>query len=275
MAISFACRGCGQHYRVEDALAGKPTECRACRERTIVPAARPKPALQSFGTAAPAPRPSSRPTPTRDLPADAIYSADELEFQDDEPAVKAQPRRPKAVASGYDVDPTLANPGRAGYVARDEGPTHVPSGMTRRCIAYLIDRVLIFALALIVIVMSGILSNPDRARALLVMSLIEIAVWVVYLCVFPATPLGGTPGKAICGLRVVTYEGDRINLGTAIYRGLLVFIAEVWLIPFMWNVRAVLDDPEEMTLYDCRCRTRVIRSRQEAIQNVLLSPVRG
>ena len=55
------------------------------------------------------------------------------------------------------------------------------------------------------------------------------------------------------------YEGDRINLGTAIYRGLLVFIAEVWLIPFMWNVRAVLDDPEEMTLYDCRCRTRVIR----------------
>lgn len=259
MAISFACRGCGQHYRVEDALAGKPTECRACRVQTIVPAARPKPALQAFGTPPPAPRPKSVPDPARSEPADAIYSADELEFHDVERPVKARSRPPLAVASGYDVDPALPNPGRAGYVARDEGPAIVPSGMTRRFIAYLLDRVFILALGSVIILASGILSTPDRARALLSMSLIEIAVWMLYLCFFPATSLEGTPGKAICGLRIVTYEGDRINLGTAIWRGLLVFVAEFWLIPFMWNVRAVLDDPEEMTLYDCRCRTRVIR----------------
>ena len=110
--------------------------------------------------------------------------------------------------------------------------------------------------------MSGILSGAYETRTVALFLFVTVPiVWLSYLCAFPATSLEGTPGKAMCGLKLVTYQGRRIGLGRSFSRGFLQFVAELSGRGLIRNIFAVLSDSTEMTLYDCCCDTRVIRRR--------------
>jgi uncharacterized RDD family membrane protein YckC len=68
---------------------------------------------------------------------------------------------------------------------------------------------------------------------------------------------GATPGKMVCGLRVVTAMGDRISYGRATGR----FLAEILsgLVCYIGYIIAAFDE-QKRTLHDHICSTRVIRN---------------
>jgi uncharacterized RDD family membrane protein YckC len=155
--------------------------------------------------------------------------------------------------------PRLGRRGRWRRVTTSTPPCRIRGGPAT---SYLIDRVFIVATTLVVTVpfsfLSGVHDTKDVIGFMLVALLIVCAL---YLCLFPATWLEGTPGKAICGLKIVTYGGDRIGLGRSIWRGLSQLCIEIRVRSLMRNVMAALSSTDEMTFYDCMCDTRVVRSR--------------
>lgn len=119
-----------------------------------------------------------------------------------------------------------------------------------RAAAFFIDFILALALSLAI---SVPLAGGQAAE-----KHIAWTVLALYFAVFPATPLQGTPGKRLLGLRVADTKGARIGLVRAIVR----FLASVPSIALGFiGVLAMDWTPRRQALHDLVAGTIVVRRR--------------
>lgn len=87
-------------------------------------------------------------------------------------------------------------------------------------------------------------------------TMLQIALAVTYATFFIGR-YAATPGKMVCGLKVVTAEGDRVSYGRALGR----YFAEILsgLVLCMGYIMAAFDG-EKRALHDRLCNTRVVRN---------------
>ena len=88
-----------------------------------------------------------------------------------------------------------------------------------------------------------------------VLWVIQMAVQVVFTTWFIGR-YGATPGKMVCGLKVVTAEGGKVSYGRACGRAFAEWLSAMIL--YIGYLMAAYDD-ERRTLHDRICNTRVIR----------------
>lgn len=83
---------------------------------------------------------------------------------------------------------------------------------------------------------------------------------IVFIIIFTATQLKGSPGKLVCRIQVVNSDMTQISILKSIGRYLAYFLSGViFLIGFMmagWN-------KEKKALHDMICNTRVVYRNQE------------
>jgi len=89
----------------------------------------------------------------------------------------------------------------------------------------------------------------------IVQQLIGVAVPVAYTTFFLGR-FAATPGKMVCGLRVVTADGGRVSYGRALGRSFAEWLSTMILL--IGYIMAAFDD-EKRTLHDRICSTRVVR----------------
>ena len=80
-------------------------------------------------------------------------------------------------------------------------------------------------------------------------------IWLLFSMAFEASPLQGTPGKYICGIKVVDQHGNRITLGKSIYRNIAKFSAYI---SFFIGFLALLFSEKKQTWHDRIAHTFVI-----------------
>ena len=80
-------------------------------------------------------------------------------------------------------------------------------------------------------------------------------IWLLFSMGFEASPLQGTPGKLMCGIKVVDRHGERITYGKSIYRNLAKLSAYV---SFFIGFLALLFSPKKQTWHDRIADTFVV-----------------
>jgi uncharacterized RDD family membrane protein YckC len=104
-------------------------------------------------------------------------------------------------------------------------------------------------------------ANPDSAATFMLLLIFvagSLALGIfVFLPIWCVAKYGGTPGKRICRLRIVTATGAPVGWGRAIGR----FFAEMLtgLIPLWIGYIIAAFDPEKRTVHDHICNTRVVQ----------------
>ncbi len=104
-------------------------------------------------------------------------------------------------------------------------------------------------------------TRPDPEQAITIMlfaNLVMIAVGCTYNTLFVGA-WGGTPGKLLCGLRIVQPDGSKVSYLRALGR----YIAEIlsWIILLIGYLMAAFDS-EKRTLHDRIASTRVIHAKK-------------
>jgi uncharacterized RDD family membrane protein YckC len=139
-------------------------------------------------------------------------------------------------------------------------------GIGARAVAKLLDGLIIGIPGVLLIIgvivgtipLIGRNKGPSELGALLMIGGIAvIAFAMVFFQIWCLPKYGGTPGKRIMGLRVVTSDGGRISWGRAIGR-----VAGEWvngMIPFWIGYIIAAFDPERRTVHDHIAGTRVIK----------------
>lgn len=133
------------------------------------------------------------------------------------------------------------------------------AGIWMRFAALMIDLILLTVASLATAWIGPVL----QFRAdMMVATIVEIAValfqmvFQIFYFTWFVGRFGGTPGKLMLGLRVVTAEGGSVGYWKAFWRYLASWISG-WIL-YLGYVMAIFD-PEKRTLHDHLCRTRVIR----------------
>jgi uncharacterized RDD family membrane protein YckC len=154
---------------------------------------------------------------------------------------------------------------KEGVVEKNVGSMEYAS-ILMRALAKFLDGLIIGlpALLLIFFVLAVVVPPFAKNRAnenlvlLLVLGTIGVVAFaVVFFQIWCLPKYGGTPGKRILGLRVVTVDGGNISWGRAIGR----FFGE-WvtgMIPFWIGYLIAAFDPERRTVHDHIAGTRVIK----------------
>lgn len=296
MAITFACGGCQQRYQVDDALAGRKIRCKKCgavvsipdtaaapapatptaaRPRPALqsfggdPGARPRPAMQSFGTPSAAPRPAPQPEPT----ARPSF----LDEDDEEPVeIGDDPAGPDGPADPYSLDEAYAppkapaldeeelpGPPRAGIAAPKSKKPRPPAGFWVRFAALLIDTLVmwVFSFAVgvvagIVMFASGIDANAPGIQALL--TLVGLALNLGYYASMNASSRQATLGKMALGLKVLGPGGDRLTFPRALGRELAKFLSGLFCLA--GYIMAAFTD-RKRALHDMIANTYVVHAR--------------
>jgi uncharacterized RDD family membrane protein YckC len=135
-------------------------------------------------------------------------------------------------------------------------------GFWIRVVANLIDTfiVIIGYLAFLFLVIRGSLGSLDAPEAsesgVAILAQLVGYVLIIFSEGWFLVNKGGTPGKLICGLRVIRASGAKISWGRAIGR---VFARSLSSFCFIGFLMAAWDE-EKRTLHDRICDTRVIRN---------------
>jgi len=119
--------------------------------------------------------------------------------------------------------------------------SNVPAGFWIRFVAAIID-------SIIVGVGYGILMFAMIAIDMFALATILGFIWALgYHIYFPSSDMMGTPGKAICGLKITDESGNKISVGKAILRyigyiisGLVLYIGFI-IVGFTENKRGLHD----------------------------------
>lgn len=151
------------------------------------------------------------------------------------------------------------------------GGTFELSGWWRRVGATILDwLILTIPFVIVVFVILGVSIDGDgdglAIGSLILMTLVWVALTLVYAPFFMAKTNGATPGKKAAGIRVVRTDGAPITFGFAalrevVVKGLLVNIASnltfglAGLLNYLWP----LWDSEHRALHDMVVKTRVVR----------------
>jgi uncharacterized RDD family membrane protein YckC len=99
--------------------------------------------------------------------------------------------------------------------------------------------------------------NPSTAGGFVLGYLVMLALYFAYNVWF-VSQKGGTPGKLVLGLRVVTVDGRNLTVGRAIGRYFALMLSG-----FTFYIGFIIAafDPEKRALHDHLCGTRVIIRR--------------
>ncbi len=155
-------------------------------------------------------------------------------------------------------------PAFAAYAAGMRGPVHY-AGFWIRLVAYVIDAILVYIMALIGGLIVGFIigvaasgAHGDEGFRMLVQlagALVGLGVGLFYFIYFPSGSWQATPGKRIVGIHLIREDGGRVSglLALGRYLSYLISSLIVGIGFFMigWN-------KEKKGLHDIICGTRVI-----------------
>ena len=136
------------------------------------------------------------------------------------------------------------------------------AGPMLRAGAYALDfgiRLGVMGVASIILILSGIALGERVARGMLVLAgfLME---WF-YPMIFEAGKRGATPGKRVCGLRVVQVTGSPLTFGQAFVRNLLRWVDGMPLFTYGFGLASCLATSRFQRLGDLAAGTVVIYDR--------------
>jgi uncharacterized RDD family membrane protein YckC len=180
-------------------------------------------------------------------------------------------------------DSSLAEP-RQVVRSADQVPLHLPvAGPTSRMLAYLVDAVIVFFLALALIMLlalatpllvrllgplqrvaeglgsgSGDLSDTAVVLVAVAMLFLFMAAEMSYFVFWETTNRGRSPGKALLGLRVVRDGGLPVDLTASLLRNLLR-VVDYLPTNYLTGFIAMLVSPEGKRLGDLAAGTVVVR----------------
>ena len=125
------------------------------------------------------------------------------------------------------------------------GPSGPRAGFWIRFGAYLLDGIIVGIAAAILIIIAAVIDSP----ALMVLMLIVVTIGsIAYYVVFDGGPKGATPGKSICGIRIVDINGGGpIGYGRAFIRYLMRIVSGI---PFNLGYFWMIWDPEKQCWHD-------------------------
>ncbi|MFN7139478.1 MAG: RDD family protein [Limisphaerales bacterium] len=133
------------------------------------------------------------------------------------------------------------------------------AGFWIRAGALIIDSIITNAISAVVGFVIGLAAaqaGPDAANAAaLVASLVGMLLGLIYFVYFNGK-FGATPGKMVCGIKIVTGEGYPIGYGRALGRYFASILSAM--ICLIGYIMAGFDD-EKRTLHDRLCNTRVVK----------------
>ena len=128
--------------------------------------------------------------------------------------------------------------------------------------AKIIDGIVLSAIQLPMLLLLGLSMGSSSEQSatvvsVLISNLLSVGLQVAYT-VFFLGKFAATPGKMVCGLKVVRPTGERITYLRALGRWFAEILSS--LIFLIGYIMAAFDD-EKRTLHDRICDTRVVRSR--------------
>ena len=143
-------------------------------------------------------------------------------------------------------------------VASFGGPMNY-AGFWIRFAAYFVDSIITGVLGGLVGFVLGFAMRPTTSEGMfqlqMVSSAVGFALGLAYFVFFNGK-FGATPGKMICGLRILTAEGEPIGYGRALGRYFATILSG--LICAIGYIMAAFDD-EKRALHDRICNTRVVK----------------
>jgi len=182
--------------------------------------------------------------------------------------IEEGPQEAESVLKGIEEKPILFDP-PAGMAVPDEDAVAAPvskGGFWIRSLAYLIDSVILEFLSLILIVVgmlamsmspSGLAAlDEDRIMGLLgPYYLFSTIITILYFTYFHGS-IGQTPGKMLCGLKVVRVNGEPLGFARALLRWAGYLPSSlVFGLGFLW----IAWDRNKQAWHDKIAGTRVIR----------------
>src|SRR5262245_42916968 len=143
------------------------------------------------------------------------------------------------------------------------------AGFFARLLAFLADTALVFLVSAVMLTAAAIALGPDSlVLAAVFVSLIGVLYWPV----MHASGVQGTIGKAIVGLKVTRFDGDRISIVRSVWRELSkVFSSAIFMLGYL--IAAVL--PRKQALHDLLAATYVVRGGPSGAFTALLIAVAG
>jgi uncharacterized RDD family membrane protein YckC len=151
--------------------------------------------------------------------------------------------------------------------ARPAGSPTGYGGFWIRLVAYLIDGILLniaFGIVGAIVGISLIPADPAKMDPLEALSsmgsfqLVALVVTWLYFALMESSPRGATVGKMVCGLRVVTEQGERLTFLNATGRFFAKFISAIIL--FIGYLMAAFSD-RKRALHDIIAGTLVVKVR--------------
>jgi uncharacterized RDD family membrane protein YckC len=142
--------------------------------------------------------------------------------------------------------------------------TYTPAGLGTRCLAQLVDVVLLAAIAAAIGIALGILVQLVPVAADVVLIVATIAVFALlwgYFAVLEGVWSGQTPGKRLLRLRVVGVRGEPVTFTQAAIRNLLR-IVDFLPLYYALGVIVIFASSRSQRLGDLAAGTVVIRERK-------------
>ena len=182
--------------------------------------------------------------------------------------IEEGPQEAESALKGFEEEPILFDP-PAGMAVPDEDTVAAPvsaGGFWIRTLAYLIDSVILEVLSLILIVVGMLamsmspsgLAAFDEDRIMGVLGpyyLFSTIITILYFTYFHGS-IGQTPGKMLCGLKVVRVDGEPLGFARALLRWAGYLPSSlVFGLGFLW----IAWDRNKQAWHDKIAGTRVIR----------------
>ena len=155
---------------------------------------------------------------------------------------------------------------KPGYFQRLGLGTSNYAGLMIRCLAKVLDAVIIGLCFLMPFVLHAIWANRDgdssRFETLPQFLFFGYHMAYVFYSIFFIGRFGATPGKMLCKLKVVTADGDRVGYGRAIGRFFAELASEALL--FSGYIMAAFHE-KRLALHDRLCNTVVLYNEKATV----------
>ena len=155
-----------------------------------------------------------------------------------------RPRERSALDFELEIFPPILEEGESGFPL---------ASFNRRWVGFMVDMVVIIALAFVVTLIVGPPENADAggtAQSLIIVTLIKLGFGYIF------NPRGWSPGKVVVGLRIVNRDGEPPGLRWGLMRTAGTVFSEILYIGYFW----ALFDKRKQTWHDKLGKTYVVRA---------------